>query len=130
MAEVDWSVGQILKTLRKHELEENTLVVFTSDNGPWMSKGTDGGVATPLRGSKGGTLEGGVREPTIMWWPRQIEAGTENDSIAGTTDLLPTFVSLAGGKLNPDIKIDGYDLSRVLTGKAEKIRSGNHGFLL
>ncbi|MBD3676348.1 MAG: sulfatase [Planctomycetaceae bacterium] len=118
--EVDWSVGEILDTLRKHKLEENTLVVFTSDNGPWASKGKDGGVATPLRGSKGGTLEGGVREPTIAWWPGTIEAGTANDCIAGTPDVLPTFVSLAGGQLNPDVKIDGYDLSPVLTGKAER----------
>jgi len=120
VAEVDWSVGQILKTLREKNLEENTLVVFTSDNGPWMSKGTDGGVATPLRGSKGGTLEGGVREPTIVWWPGHIAAGRVNDSIAGTTDILPTFVSLAGGSLKPYIKIDGYDLSQVLKGNAEK----------
>lgn len=118
--EVDWSVGQILDTLRKHKLSEKTLVIFTSDNGPWASKGSDGGVATPLRGSKGGTLEGGVREPTIAWWPGTIEPGRVNDSIAGTTDVLPTFVSLAGGTLKPEIKIDGYDLSQVLTGKAEK----------
>lgn len=118
--EVDWSVGQILDTLRQHQLAENTLVIFTSDNGPWASKGKDGGVATPLRGSKGGTLEGGVREPTIAWWPGTIEPGSANDLIAGTTDVLPTFVSLAGAALNPEIKIDGYDLSPVLTGKAEK----------
>lgn len=120
VAEVDWSVGEVLKTLRRLDLEEKTLVVFTSDNGPWMSKGEDGGVATPLRGSKGGTLEGGVREPTIAWWPGRIEPGSSNDSIAGTTDILPTFVSLAGGKPGPNVKIDGYDLSQVLLGKAEK----------
>lgn len=120
VAEVDWSVGQVLDTLRRLKLAENTLVVFTSDNGPWMSKGKDGGVATPLRGSKGGTLEGGVREPTVAWWPGQIEPGTSNDSVAGTADILPTLVSLAGGKPDPNIKIDGYDLSQVLLGKAEK----------
>ena len=97
--EVDWSVGQILDTLRESKLDRNTLVLFTSDNGPWASKGRDGGVATPLRGSKGCTLEGGVREPTIAWWPGKISAGTQSSAIAGTTDVLPTFVHLAGGTL-------------------------------
>ena len=120
VAEVDWSVGQILDTLRKHSLETETLVIFTSDNGPWMSRGKDGGVATPLRGSKGGTLEGGVREPTIAWWPGKIKAGAVADCVAGTTDILPTFVSLAGGTLNRDVTIDGFDLSPVLLGEADK----------
>lgn len=120
ITEVDWSVGQVLDALKEQGVDENTLVIFTSDNGPWASKGTDGGVATPLRGAKGGTLEGGVREPTIVRWPGKIAAGSESDAISGTTDLLPTFVSLAGGELREDIKIDGYDLSSVLTGKADR----------
>jgi len=119
IAEVDWSVGQILETLKRHRLDKRTLVIFTSDNGPWMSKGRDGGVATPLRGSKGGTLEGGVREPTIAWWPETIAGGSTSDCIAGTTDVLPTFVALAGGELKADRKIDGYDLSDVLLGRAK-----------
>ena len=97
--EVDWSVGQVLKTLERLKIEKNTLVLFTSDNGPWASKGKAGGVSGPLRGSKGCTLEGGVREPTIAWWPGTIAPGTESTGIAGTTDVLPTFVSLAGGKV-------------------------------
>ncbi|MDA7881067.1 sulfatase [Akkermansiaceae bacterium] len=117
--EVDWSVGKVLTTLKELGLDEDTLVVFTSDNGPWASKGKAGGVAGPLRGSKGCTLEGGVREPTIVRWPGKIAAGSSCDAIAGTTDILPTFVSLAGGKLKDDVKIDGVDLSPVLTGKAE-----------
>lgn len=120
VAEVDWSVGQILGALKDLKLEENTLVIFTSDNGPWASKGKDGGVSGPLRGAKGCTLEGGVREPTIVRWPGKVKAGSSNDSIAGTTDILPTFVSLAGGKLKKEIKIDGVDISPVLLGKAEK----------
>ena len=118
--EVDWSVGQVLGTLKRLKLEKDTLVLFTSDNGPWASKGNAGGVSGPLRGSKGGTLEGGVREPTIAWWPGTIAAGGVSDAIAGTTDVLPTFVSLAGGKLREDVKIDGYDISPVLFGKAKK----------
>jgi arylsulfatase A-like enzyme len=118
--EVDWSVGQVLETLKRLKLEKNTLVLFTSDNGPWVSKGKAGGVAGPLRGSKGGTLEGGVREPTIAWWPGTIEAGSSNDTIAGTTDVLPTFVSLAGGEVRGDVKIDGIDISKVLVGEAKE----------
>jgi hypothetical protein len=117
--EVDWSVGQILKTLERLKIAENTFVLFTSDNGPWASKGKAGGVSGPLRGSKGCTLEGGVREPTIAWWPGTIAPGTESAGIAGTTDVLPTFVSLAGGKVRKDIKIDGMDVSKWMLGKTE-----------
>ena len=115
--EVDWSVGQVLESLKKLGLDENTMVVFTSDNGPWASKGKAGGVAGPLRGSKGCTLEGGVREPTIVRWPGKIAPGSSTDKIAGTTDILPTFVSLAGGTLKSDVKIDGVDISPLLLGK-------------
>ncbi len=118
--EVDWSVGRILDTLRQLKLEQNTLVVFTSDNGPWLSKGKDGGIAGPLRGGKGGTYEGGVREPTIAWWPGHFEAGSSCDAIAGNIDFLPTFVSLAGGVVPQDRKIDGQDLSPLLLGETEK----------
>ncbi|MFT5527529.1 MAG: arylsulfatase A, partial [Pirellulaceae bacterium] len=120
VAEVDWSVGQVLDTLRRLELAENTLVIFTSDNGPWASKGKAGGVSGPLRGSKGCTLEGGVREPTIAWWPKKIDANSACDEIAGTTDVLPTFVSLAGGKVKATVKIDGKDISGLLFGTQEK----------
>ena len=95
-------------------------MIFTSDNGPWASKGKAGGVSGPLRGSKGGTLEGGVREPTIVWWPGHVKAGSESDGIAGTTDILPTLVGLAGGQVQPDIKIDGKDLAPLLLGKTEE----------
>jgi len=118
--EVDWSVGQVIDALRREQLQENTLVVFTSDNGPWASKGKDGGVSGPLRGSKGCTLEGGVREPTIAWWPGRIESGSVCDAIAGTTDILPTFVSLAGGKARDDVRIDGCDISPLLLGESNE----------
>ena len=118
--EVDWSVGQVLGALKELKLAENTLVLFTSDNGPWASKGKAGGVSGALRGSKGCTLEGGVREPTLAWWPGTIAPGTESAGIAGTTDVLPTFVSLADGKIKQDVKIDGLDVSDWLLGKAEQ----------
>lgn len=120
IAEVDWSVGQVLDAVRDSKLDKNTMVIFTSDNGPWRSKGENGGVSGPLRGSKGCTLEGGVREPTIVWWPGKIKAGRESSEMGGTTDLLPTLVSLAGGKMKADTKIDGYDLSDFILGRTDK----------
>jgi len=121
--EVDWSVGQILDVLRRKKISENTLVIFTSDNGPWASKGAAGGVAGPLRGSKGCTLEGGVREPTIAWWPGTVEAGSSCDAVCGTTDVLPTFVKLGGstgGQPVPGVKIDGKDISPILFGESNE----------
>ena len=114
--EVDWSVGRLLDTLREQGLAENTLVIFTSDNGPWTVKGKDGGSAGPLRGSKGSTWEGGVRVPTIAWWPGRIPAGSESAAIAGTIDLVPTVVSLAGGELPASPVIDGCDIAGLLLG--------------
>jgi arylsulfatase A len=118
--EVDWSVGQVLEALKQHGLDENTLVVFTSDNGPWASKGKAGGESGPLRGSKGGTLEGGVREPSIVRWPGKVAKGSVCNAVAGTTDILPTFVKLAGGALKSDVKIDGRDISPLLFGESDK----------
>lgn len=116
--EVDWSVGQVLGTLRDLQLDKNTLVVFTSDNGPWLIKGSDGGSALPLRGGKGSTWEGGVRVPTIAWWPGKIEAGSTCDAVAGTIDLMPTAVALAGGTVPSEPIIDGRDISPLLFGKS------------
>lgn len=118
--EVDWSVGRVLSTLRELNLDERTLVFFTSDNGPWLTQRQNGGVAGPLRGGKGSTWEGGMREPTIARWPGKIRPGTACDAIAGNVDLLPTFVGLAGGKVPAGRKIDGADLWPVLSGKAKE----------
>jgi arylsulfatase A len=96
--EVDWSVGQVLDTLRELHLESRTLVLFTSDNG-----GTPRAVNAPLRGFKGSTWEGGMREPTIAWWPGNIPAGTSSDAISGMFDVLPTLVKLAGGHVRQRI---------------------------
>ena len=115
--EVDASVGRVLDTLRELKLEQNTLVIFTSDNGPWLIKGSDGGAAGPLRGGKGSTWEGGVRVPTVAWWPGRIAAGTTCDAVAGTIDLLPTLVNLAGGTLPADRVIDGRDIGPLLLGQ-------------
>jgi arylsulfatase A len=107
--EVDWSVGEVLNALRKDGLAEKTLVLFTSDNG-----GTKRAVNAPLRGFKGSTWEGGMREPTIAWWPGKISAGTSNDAICGMFDVLPTFAALAGVEVPRNRKIDGVDIRALL----------------
>jgi arylsulfatase A len=118
--EVDWSVGRVLDTLRELKLDARTLVVFSSDNGPWLTQGKDGGEAGPLRGGKGSTFEGGVRVPTIAWWPGTVAPGSACDAVAGNIDLLPTFVALTGGSPPADRKIDGRDLSPLLLGKSQQ----------
>jgi len=109
--EVDWSVGQVLGAVRDLKLETRTLIIFTSDNG-----GTRRGRNTPLRGFKASTWEGGMRVPTIAWWPGQIPPGTATDAIAGMMDILPTFVKLAGGRPPTDRKLDGGDIWPLLAG--------------
>ena len=127
--EVDWSVGQVLEALRTQGLDKDTIVVFTSDNGPWLTKGADGGSAGPLRGGKGSTWEGGVRVPTLAWWPGRIPAGSVNDAVAATIDLLPTFVSLAGGSVPATPVIDGRDITPILLGQSkESAREAHYYF--
>jgi arylsulfatase A-like enzyme len=116
--EVDWSVGQVLDTVRELGLSDRTLVVYSSDNGPWMRKTTNDGNAGPLRGAKGSTYEGGVREPTLAWWPGHVPAGSAVDAITANFDLLPTFVHLAGGMVPSDHPIDGRDISGLLLGRS------------
>lgn len=125
--EIDWSCGEIVKTLRELGLAENTLVLFTSDNGPWIET-TQGmkpngkpfiprdhsGNADPMRGYKMLTWEGGLRVPCLAWWPGKIPAGSSSDAITSTIDFLPTFTALAGGKAPDDRVIDGRDLSALL----------------
>jgi len=124
--ELDWSTGRVLDTLREHKLAENTLVIFTSDNGPWLEKKANSGSAGPLRGGKGATWEGGVRVPTIAWWPGKIAPNTSVDAVTGTIDLLPTAVSLAGGTLPSQPVIDGHDISSLLLGKTTNSPRGVH----
>jgi arylsulfatase A len=114
--EVDWSVGQILDTLRKSKLDRRTLVVFTSDNGPWLSYGDHAGSAKPLREGKGTMFDGGCREPTVMWWPGTVPAGTVCHTPAMTIDLLPTIAHLVGAKL-PDHPIDGKNIWPLIAGE-------------
>ena len=118
MMEVDWSVGQILKTLRKHKLDKNTLVIFTSDNGPWLSYGDHAGSAGPLREGKGTMFDGGCRQSALMWWPGTIPAGSECTTPAMTIDLLPTVAELIGARL-PKHPIDGKSIVKLLKGTSD-----------
>ena len=115
--EVDWSAGRVLDTLREFGIDDRTLVIFTSDNGPWATKNDDAGSAAPLRGAKGSTWEGGIRVPAIARWPGNIPQGATCRTVAGTIDLLPTLVTLAGGEVPDTPVIDGRDISGLLTGK-------------
>jgi arylsulfatase A len=115
--EIDWSVGQILDTLKKCEIDEQTLVVFTSDNGPWLLYGDHAGSAGPLREGKGTSFEGGFRVPCIMRWPGRIPAGTECGELAATIDLLPTVASLTGTSAPQDRIIDGKDIRPLMFGE-------------
>jgi arylsulfatase A len=111
--EVDWSVGQILNTLAELGIDENTLVIFTSDNGPWLSYGDHAGSAGPLREGKGTMFEGGYRVPALMQWKGRIPAGTTCDQLSSTIDLLPTIAGLIGAEL-PANAIDGKDISSLM----------------
>ena len=113
--EIDWGVGRILDTLRREGLAENTFVVFTSDNGPWLIFNEHGGSAGLLREGKGCTFEGGMREPCIMWWPGKIRPGVFND-MGATMDIYTTILTLAGAKVPDDRVVDGLDLSPALFG--------------
>lgn len=115
--EIDWSVGEIMKALRKNNLDENTLVIYTSDNGPWKLKEGRGGSAHPLRGYKFQTYEGGMRVPCIMSWKGKIPSGTVCDEMSATIDLLPTFANLAGAKIPDDRIIDGKNIWPIISGK-------------
>lgn len=115
--EIDWSVGEIMRALQKYHLEENTWIIFTSDNGPWLSYGHHAGSAKPLREGKGTNWEGGTRVPCIMRWPERIPVGRTSDAMFMTIDLLPTIAKLVGAKLPPN-KIDGLDVWPLIANEA------------
>jgi arylsulfatase A-like enzyme len=120
--ELDWSVGRVLEALRREGLDRNTLVFFTSDNGPWLIQGEAGGSAGPLREGKGSTWEGGMREPGIAWWPSRIQPGTLTHELASTMDLFTTALTLAGAEIPTDRVIDGVDMSPILFGSGPSRR--------
>ena len=116
--EVDWSVGQILEAIKKSGLDERTLVIFTTDNGPWLGYGDHAGSAKPMREGKGTMFEGGCRVPTVMRWPGRIPAGKSCDELASTIDILPTVAKLIGAEL-PEHRIDGKDIRPLMFDEPE-----------
>lgn len=117
--ELDWSVGEILNALKVNGLEENTMVIFTSDNGPWLAYGNHAGSARPLREGKGTAWEGGQREPFVVKYPRKIPAGTLVNTPVMGIDIMPTVAALTGGKL-PHYPIDGKSVMQVLSGERQE----------
>jgi arylsulfatase A-like enzyme len=113
MMEIDWSVGEIMKSLEENGIADNTLIVFTSDNGPWLNYGNHAGSAGGLREGKGCTFDGGMKVPCIMRWPAKIPAGTICNKLSSTIDLLPTFAYISGTTL-PQNKIDGVNIYPLL----------------
>jgi arylsulfatase A len=110
--EIDWGVGRIIEALKKNGIDENTLVIFTSDNGPWLLYGDHAGSAEPLREDKGTGFEGGFRVPCVMRWPGRIPKGRRCDELTATIDILPTIAALAGTK--PPDKVDGKDITPLM----------------
>lgn len=121
--ELDWSVGQVLETLRAEGLDRRTLVVFSSDNGPWLIFNQHGGSAGLLREGKGSTWEGGMRVPGIAWWPGKIAAGSVQREMATTMDLVPTVAALASATLPADRPLDGVDIRPLLL-RNERVERG------
>jgi len=115
MMEIDWSVGEVLRTLKQHGLERDTLVIFTSDNGPWLSYGEHAGSAGSFREGKGTAWEGGTRVPCLMRWPGKIPVAV-NDARFMTIDLLPTVAARVGATL-PALPIDGRDVWPLISGQ-------------
>lgn len=126
--EIDWSVGQVLETLKQYGLDERTLVIFASDNGPWLSYGGHSGEAIPLREGKGTSWEGGVRVPCIMRWPGKLPAGRVQAEPAMTIDLLPTIAWLTGAEL-PRRHIDGLDIWQLMEA-SERAKSPHEAYYI
>jgi arylsulfatase A len=127
MMEVDWSVGEIMAAVERIGATDNTLIIFTSDNGPWLSYGNHAGSAGPLREGKGTCFEGGLRVPTVMRWPGKIPAGTTCDQLASTIDLLPTIAGLIGAPL-PEREIDGIDIRTLMFEPEDNLRTPRESF--
>tara|TARA_B100000768_G_scaffold140557_1_gene132057 strand:- start:208 stop:1548 length:1341 start_codon:yes stop_codon:yes gene_type:complete len=121
--ELDWSVGQILKSLREHGILENTLIVFSSDNGPWLAMKEDGGSAGDLREGKTFTFDGGMKVPTVAMWKNRIPEGIINTEVASQMDWFPTIAKITGSSIPKGLVIDGLDISKVLTDKGNRKNS-------
>ncbi|MEJ7766968.1 MAG: sulfatase [Chitinophagaceae bacterium] len=122
VAELDWSVGQIIKALKENKIDKNTIVFFTSDNGPWLTQKENGGSAGLLFEGKGSAYEGGMRVPAIAWWPGIIKPNQVSASLATSMDLFPTLAKLAHAELAADQQLDGVDMLSLLKGESKNMR--------
>jgi len=122
MAELDFNTGRVLDALKENGVDDNTLVIFTSDNGPWLIKGANSGSAAPLRAGKGSSYEGGQRVSCVMRWPAKIPAGTVCSEVATALDIMPTFAAISGAKIPEDVrcKPDGHNIVNLMTGGPEE----------
>lgn len=119
--EIDFNVGRLLDEVKAQGLDDNTYIIFTSDNGPWWIKGDDGGHCAPLRGAKTSTYEGGLRVPCIVRAPGRVPAGKTSDLVTSTIDMLPTLAKLAGADIPDDRVIDGLDITDILHGEQTEL---------
>lgn len=124
LMELDWSVGEVIKTLEKYNLDENTLVILTSDNGPWANYGNHAGSSGGLREAKATTFNGGLRVPCVVYWKGKVKAGETFNGLLSNIDIFPTIAELADAPL-PDHKIDGISFKEVLTGESKVSKRGN-----
>lgn len=122
VTEFDWSVGELIKTLRELKIDDNTFVIFLSDNGPWLTEKQEGGSAGLLKDGKASTYEGGMRVPAIAWWPGKIKPGRVSSALATSLDLYPTLLHWAGVSVPDQKELDGVNIADVFTGKNEKVR--------
>jgi arylsulfatase A-like enzyme len=120
---IDAEVGRLMDYVRSEQLERETIVIFTSDNGPWLSFGSHGGSALPLRAGKGTTFEGGQRVPCVVWAPGKIEEDSQYDDLVSSMDLMPTLAAMARSEIKSEKKIDGIDVSKVLFNGGESPRN-------
>ncbi|MEM1063718.1 MAG: sulfatase-like hydrolase/transferase, partial [Planctomycetota bacterium] len=117
--EIDWSVGCVLDALRSAGIAENTLVIFTTDNGPWLIMGDRAGSAGPLREGKASSYEGGQRVPCIAWWPGHVPAGSTCEQLVTALDLFPTAAAFAGVEVPRERPLDGFDVRGILLGQSD-----------
>lgn len=128
--ELDWNIGRVIDEVAALGLARKTLIIFASDNGPWLSKGDASGSAWPLRGGKGSAWEGGFRVPAIVCWPGRVSAGVTSNEIVCTMDLAPTIAAFTGAHLPTDRPIDGRDQSAFLTGEAGHSAREHFGYFV
>ncbi|WP_396184606.1 sulfatase [Flavobacterium sp.] len=127
--EIDYNTGRILDLLKELKVDKNTIVIFSSDNGPWLTKGADGGAALPLFEGKFTSFEGGLRVPFIIKWPNEIKAGTVSKDLAATIDVLPTLAGITGAKL-PEMNLDGRSILDLWKGTSNATTPHEYYFMI